>query len=215
MAIGSPGEFDDWAEHYDAAVCGSDLFPFRGYDEVLRRLVDLAGVRPGTTVLDLGVGTGNLARQFAARGCQVWGIDFSARMLALARAKLPDVRLAQLDILDPWPVEFCRRYDRVVSAYVFHHLERTEKVDLLARLTRDHCTENARILVADIAFPTSGALDRARVRWADVWDEEHYWIVDRDLSACARAGLDVSFEPVTDFSGVFTLSTSRPSASPG
>ena len=39
----------------------------------------------GQRLLDLGTGTGLLAREFAQRGCLVTGIDFSARLLAIAQ----------------------------------------------------------------------------------------------------------------------------------
>ena len=33
-------------------------------------------IRPSLRVLELGIGTGNLAERFVAAGCQVWGLDF-------------------------------------------------------------------------------------------------------------------------------------------
>ena len=205
MALGTPLEFDRWSENYDASVYGVDGFPFDGYESALRRVVALAAVEPSTSVLDLGIGTGNLAMHFVALGCPVWGMDFSDGMLALARAKLPGVPLAKADILGPWPQEFRRKYDRIVSAYVFHHFEQTEKVDILVRLSRDHCVPGGGILVADVAFPTVAALDHARTRWADAWHEEHYWVADRDVLACKRAGLQLAYERVGEFAGVFAV----------
>lgn len=210
MALGSPREFDQWSESYDADVCGIDGFPFGGYETALRRVVDLAAADPFTSVLDLGTGTGNLAMHFVALGCSVWGMDFSDGMLALARTKLPDVPLAEADILGPWPQEFCRRYDRIVSAYVFHHFDQKEKLDFLVRLIRDHCVRDGRILIADIAFPTVAALDQARARWADSWDEEHYWVAEKDVPACRSVGLHVSYEPIGEFAGVFSVRQSPP-----
>jgi demethylmenaquinone methyltransferase/2-methoxy-6-polyprenyl-1,4-benzoquinol methylase len=55
-----------------------------------RRAADLAEVSPGARVLDVATGTGDLALELAARvtpGGEVVGIDFSQRMLELARAK--------------------------------------------------------------------------------------------------------------------------------
>lgn len=40
---------------------------------------------PGQAIVDLGTGTGTLARGFAQRGCTVWGVDPDPRMLAQAR----------------------------------------------------------------------------------------------------------------------------------
>jgi demethylmenaquinone methyltransferase/2-methoxy-6-polyprenyl-1,4-benzoquinol methylase len=60
-----------------------------------RRAADLAGVGQGARVLDVATGTGDLAIELARRVGQsgeVVGVDFSERMLAVARAKSSNVR---------------------------------------------------------------------------------------------------------------------------
>ena len=52
-----------------------------------RTLVTLADVRPGTRVLDLACGTGDITYDVAARGADTTGLDVTLRMLELARAK--------------------------------------------------------------------------------------------------------------------------------
>jgi ubiquinone/menaquinone biosynthesis methyltransferase len=52
-----------------------------------RRLVRLAGVKPGDRALDLCCGTGDVALAFAAAGIQTTGLDFSEPMLAVARER--------------------------------------------------------------------------------------------------------------------------------
>ena len=56
------------------------------------RAVDLAAVGPGSRALDVATGTGDLAIALRARGADVVAMDFSERMLELARAKAPDIR---------------------------------------------------------------------------------------------------------------------------
>jgi ubiquinone/menaquinone biosynthesis methyltransferase len=51
------------------------------------RLIDLARVEPGWPVLDLACGTGDLAFEAARHGASVTGLDITARMVELARAK--------------------------------------------------------------------------------------------------------------------------------
>ena len=58
------------------------------------RAADLARVRPGSRVLDVATGTGDLAIELALRvspGGEVTGSDFSEGMLSLARAKAQSV----------------------------------------------------------------------------------------------------------------------------
>lgn len=47
------------------------------------------GPLDGSTVLDIGCGTGFLARHLAGNGCRVTGIDFSPKMIERARQDLP------------------------------------------------------------------------------------------------------------------------------
>jgi ubiquinone/menaquinone biosynthesis C-methylase UbiE len=121
-------EFDQWAESYDADVVTYGTFPFAGYERVLDAAVGMASVEAGMSVLDLGVGTGNLALRFSALGCRLWCTDYSPSMLAKARPKLPEARFVLHDLRDPFPPELNRRFDRVVSAYTFHHFELDQKV---------------------------------------------------------------------------------------
>lgn len=87
-------------------------------DPVLWRLVgDVAGLN----VLDAGCGTGYLTRMLQGRGAHVIGIDFSDRMIDIARAKAPGI---------DFRVESCSRLtsvadgsiDVVVSNYVLMDL---------------------------------------------------------------------------------------------
>ncbi len=65
-------------------------FPDAFFDHVRRYGIGIAGQR----VLDLGTGTGTLARGFALRGCQSVGLDPSPRMLEQARALDRDAGVA-------------------------------------------------------------------------------------------------------------------------
>ena len=66
------------------------------------RTVELAGVAPGSRVLDVATGTGDLALEAwraASPGGEVVGCDFSPAMLARARAKAPELRFDRADAL--------------------------------------------------------------------------------------------------------------------
>lgn len=202
--------FDRWADRYDEAVHSGVGFPFAGYEATLDRVAALAAARAGSRVLDVGIGTGNLAQRFVDLGCEVWGIDISSRMLALAQAKLPSVRLVQGDIAGEWPSALPGQFDCIVSAYVFHHLGLSGKIDLLARLLQDRCTSGGPIVLGDVAVPTWAALDDVRRAWGEQMDEEeHYWIADEAVAACRQRGIRASYEPVSAFAGVFVFASGR------
>ncbi len=71
--------YREFAGRYD----GSEWFR-RG---LRKAAVELSGVSPRETVLDVCTGTGEAALAFAARGARVTGVDLSPAMLAKAREK--------------------------------------------------------------------------------------------------------------------------------
>ena len=110
--------FDDWAKHYDSAVgSAASGFPFDGYEQVLDAAVESADAGPDLRVLDLGIGTGNLAARFVRQGCDVWGLDFSAEMLARVRAKWPQVHLIQASLQASLPGRRTRDLRRVAPGW--------------------------------------------------------------------------------------------------
>ena len=67
------------------------------------RAADMANVGPGSRVLDVATGTGDLAIELRRRvgdGGEVIGLDFSEKMLELARKKAPAIRFEQGNALE-------------------------------------------------------------------------------------------------------------------
>jgi len=197
-------EFDEWAAGYDASVA-IDQFPFYGYPQVLAQAVALAEPRPGLAVLDLGTGTGNLAALFARAGCELWGTDFSEPMLEKARQKLPGARLVLHDLRKPLPEEFDRRFDRIVSAYVFHHFKLEDKLRIVTMLAGRHLAPGGRLVIADISFPDRSGLEEVRLAAGEEWEEEYYWLADETLPRLEAAGLHAGYVQVSSCAGVFLI----------
>ena len=74
MAIDFGRTADDYARHRAG-------FPERLFEQLIAAGV----VRAGERLLDLGTGTGTLARGFARRGLRVSGVDVATAMLEQAR----------------------------------------------------------------------------------------------------------------------------------
>ncbi|MHB0923925.1 MAG: class I SAM-dependent methyltransferase [Bellilinea sp.] len=203
-------DFDAWAETYDQDVITYSGFPFEGYRQMLETVFRTAQTRPNMRVLDLGAGTGNLTALFSAAGCQVWGTDFSAEMVARARIKLPQVPFIQADIRAPWPKELPLIFDRIVSGYAFHHFSQAQKVELITDLAHRHLTSGGRIIIADLTFATRQVRAAARLALGDEWEEEYYWITSEDIPAFEKAGLHATFEAVSQYAGVFCIEPIRP-----
>lgn len=198
-------EFDDWAPDYDQGASADRGFPFDGYSDVLRTIVQQSAAQPGDAVLDLGIGTGNLALLFAEEGCQLWGIDFSVEMLKLAKVKLPGATLALSDLRAELPAHFIRRYHRIVSAYTFHHFPLEEKVELVRQIMAEHLMPSGVMVIGDLAFTDARAEDALRCELDSDWEQEFYWLANESLSALAAARIEASYSQVSSCAGVFTL----------
>ncbi|HEX2779641.1 MAG TPA: methyltransferase domain-containing protein [Gemmatimonadaceae bacterium] len=142
-----------WA--YDALVWFLTFGRERAFRE---RLLDLARLAPGESVLDIGCGTGTLA--IAAKGRVgdagiVRGIDASPEMIARARKKAAK---AGVDVVFetavaeslPFPE---RKFDVVLSTLMLHHLPRAVRAEC-AREVRRVLKPGGRILAVD--FGRSG-----------------------------------------------------------
>jgi putative AdoMet-dependent methyltransferase len=198
-------EFDSWAKNYDQSVANNQQFPFIGYEAALDKILELAAPKSGLQVLDLGIGTGNLALKFDALGCQIWGTDFSTEMLVKARKKLPKAKLFQADLRSDWPPDLSRRFDRIVSGYVFHHFKLNVKVQIIKKLVHEHLEPTGSLLIADIAFQNQNALEQMKRAVGEEWEDEFYWLADESTSAFEKIGLKVQFLQVSPCAGVFAI----------
>jgi SAM-dependent methyltransferase len=78
----------DYAQEFDWGKTAPDYARYRsGYPESFYEVLAAVGIgKPGQTILDLGTGTGVLARAFAKQGARVIGVDISANQIAAAQA---------------------------------------------------------------------------------------------------------------------------------
>jgi SAM-dependent methyltransferase len=70
-------------------------------------------------VLDIGCGTGIAGALFAARGCEVTGVEVDARMAAVAQTKGLAVEVASFEQWD----DRGRRFELAISAQAWHWIE--------------------------------------------------------------------------------------------
>ena len=87
---------------------------------------------PGTDVLDVGCGTGIVARQLRAAGCRVLGVEPDARMAEVARMLDVDVEVATIEQWEPGGREF----DAVVAGTAWHWVDPVVGAAKAARVLR-------------------------------------------------------------------------------
>jgi ubiquinone/menaquinone biosynthesis C-methylase UbiE len=123
---------------YDLAL---RLFWGRREDAYRERVLQLAGVRSGDAVLDVGCGTGTLAIAAARRvgpGGKVAGVDASAQMIARAERKARDAgACVELDCAAAESLPFAdASFDVVVSTTVLHCFDPDARPLCLAEMAR-------------------------------------------------------------------------------
>jgi 2-polyprenyl-3-methyl-5-hydroxy-6-metoxy-1,4-benzoquinol methylase len=98
-------------------------------NDVLARLQ--SACRPGGRILDVGCGSGQpVAGRLANAGFAVTGVDISERMLSLAAAGTPGVRLAHMDMQ-----QFGFRpavFDGLIACYSLIHVPMAEHARVIA-----------------------------------------------------------------------------------
>jgi len=125
-------------------------------------------------------------------------------MLAKARQKIPAAHFILHDLRADLPAEMNRPFDRIISAYVFHHFDLDEKIRILRGLL-PHLASGGRIVIGDIAFSNQTALEQVKAEGGDAWEDECYWLADETLSALENAGLQAEYKQVSNCAGVFKI----------
>ena len=120
------GAFDELADAYDRYRIGyaSEL-----YDAIFDY-----GLRPGARVIDVASGTGLVAAELVARGCDVTGTDSSKAMCQKARERVPGAAfgLGTAEAL-PFPD---KSFDAATCAQAFHWFDQARAFSELTRVVR-------------------------------------------------------------------------------
>ena len=197
-------------EAYDRRIRG--LIPL--YDELVAEAArGLAYTRrPVRQIVDLGIGTGALARACLEQAprARVWGIDVDVEMSAVARRRLGR-RARQVEIASGSFMDAdLPRADAVVATYALHHIRR--RADKQRFYRRIHLAlRPGGVLVSGDCFPASTA--RGQARDLEVWmthlsrtfgtrakarqvyeswaDEDVYVPLSDEISMLERAGFRV------------------------
>ena len=122
---------------FDVAAAAYDAFMGRYSLLLVEQMADLAGVRAGQRVIDVGCGTGALTAELVRRvgAVAVAAVDPSEPLAAAARERLPgvDVRSARAEAL-PYPAG---TFDAALAQLVVHFMaDPVAGIREMARVTR-------------------------------------------------------------------------------
>ncbi len=149
-----------WAGEYDLF---STVFGMGVNARNSRMVVELAGIQPGNTVLDVACGSGNLtltAQTYAGPNGMVYGIDASPEMIDVAKrkaAKAGSPVVFQIGLAEK--LDFPEStFDVVISRLAVHHLPDDLKERAFAEILRV-LKPGGRVLIADFVQPSNHVLN--------------------------------------------------------
>ena len=151
---------------YDARI--RSLIPL--YDELIPEVARALShaARPVKVVVDLGIGTGALARACLERasGTRVWGIDADPEMMAIARTRLGRLSRRVTMTTGSFLLEALPPCDAIVASYSLHHI-RSPRAKLAFYRRCYRALRRGGVLINGDCAPAS--TPRGFARDLDVW----------------------------------------------
>ena len=127
---------------FDRLAPGWDADMIR-HDDIIGKILDLAGVKAGADVLDVACGTGVLFPDYLARNVEsLTAIDISSEMAKIAQSKFPEVQVICADVET---ANFGKKFDCIVVYNAFPHFSDPEN---LIRVLSGHLKPGGTLTVA-------------------------------------------------------------------
>lgn len=193
--------FNNWARTYDKSVSEDrgELKIYKNYQKILQRVYDLADSSciDKPQVLEIGVGTGNLASKFLGKCYNIVGIDQSREMLCVAKEKYPKLKVRIGEFLKiPYGDIY---FDIIVSTYAFHHLNEEEKFIAIEEMIRV-LKSNGKIILGDLMFKNkaekANILKSLSKEQVEEIEDEYYSNIDFLKKEFERYNKNLSYEKI-------------------
>ena len=175
--------FNSWAKSYDDDVKkdNGELKIYKNYELILQSIYDLVEDlnKKNSKILEIGVGTGNLASKFLNSNYDIVGIDQSREMLSVAKEKYPSLKVRLGEFLKiPYDN---KSFDIIISTYAFHHLNEREKCIAIEEMIRA-LKDNGVIIIGDLMFESKDSeekiLKNLSQKQIEIIKDEYYSYID-------------------------------------
>ncbi len=199
--------FDNWAGEYDISIDKlSKGYPFEGYYNVLEYVRNLVDISQPTNILDLGIGTGLLSYEIYKNKSQIYGIDFSEKMIIKAKEKMPNGNFYCCNFKFGLPNEVKNiKFDYIISSYALHHINDKEKINLIIDLKK-MLKEKGKIIIADIGFQTIEEMNNCKRKYKEYWDDdEFYFIGSKMVEDLCKINLNSNYNQISSCAGVLVI----------
>lgn len=187
---------------------------------LIDRLAARGIARPGARVVDLGTGTGSLARLFAEVGCEVTGVDIAASLLEQARRldREAGVRISYVESPAEETGLPSGAFDVVSAGQCWHWFDRAAAAQEVARLLASAGT----VVIAHFDWlPVSGnvveATEEIILRYTPTWPFADraglypQWLVDLQTAGFGEIET-FSFDVIEAYSHAASVGRARASA---
>ncbi len=130
-------------------------------------------VAESDSILDLGCGNGEVARQLGRRGHKgvYCGIDSSLGLLEIARANCshPRAHFTHADLTEPgWFKDLASTFDRVFAFAVLHHIPGNALRIRILREVRGLLSNDGKLTLSNWNFPESERLQKRILPWSKI-----------------------------------------------
>jgi len=105
----------------------------------------LSLLTPGTKILDLGCGAGIKSKYLIDHGFQVTGIDFSERMIEIAKSRVPSEEFRVLDLRDLDSLD--EAFEGILGQAVLLHIPKNEIKGVLIKI-KNRLKDNGFLYIA-------------------------------------------------------------------
>jgi ubiquinone/menaquinone biosynthesis C-methylase UbiE len=155
---------------------------------------ELAGMKPGSRVLDVCCGTGEQVLHFAGKGVHAAGVDVDPRMIAMAERnrRKAGVHIASFQVADACRLPFPNGcFDCATVSLALHDKERATRDGIISEMKRVLKSDGV-LVFADFTVPLPRNHYGVLIRVVE-------FLAGRDHFRCSRdylgqGGLDVLFE---------------------
>jgi len=114
---------EDWfKDHQEDALLNSGTDKFVSF------------LKTNSLVLDVGCGAGIKSKYLISKGLRVVGIDFSEKMIEIARREVPDTKFQVADIAEQ--LEFDEQFDGIFAQAVLLHIPKKDIKQVLTNLLK-------------------------------------------------------------------------------
>ncbi|MHA1295212.1 MAG: corrinoid protein-associated methyltransferase CpaM [Promethearchaeota archaeon] len=140
------------AEKYDKGI---QLLTFKKLDNIQKDIIENY-VKSEDLVLEIGMGTGNIAILCAKKGIKCIGFDNSDKMLSIARDKLKKmgllkkIKILKLAIIEMDSTFEDNMFDKVIASLVFSELYKKEQYFCLKEIFRVLRDDRELILIDEV-----------------------------------------------------------------